>query len=267
LSSPERELDAGGREWMRTALHTGWRELLAADPPGVFLATIGTRVVLQALFFTLLGDVVGGAAQREYAFVGISAAVMCTMATVAISEVPAHDKQCGTMWRIRMARRNPAAILALRAAPYPAAGLALGLLAILVAGPLAGLAGLTARLLPLLPIYVLMALTASAAGFAGAALSAGKRADVLVGNLLAYLILLAGGAFLPPGRVPWVDAIGTVLPMRHGLAAVHAALAGQSWAGQVLAEAAVGVGWAAAAWAALTIQFARARHHGHDDFD
>jgi ABC-type multidrug transport system permease subunit len=248
-------------------LRFGWREFLAHNPPRVIAVTTASRAVFQTLFFTLLGHLAGGTEQRRYAFVGATAVVMCIMTTVGIADVPALDKWQGTFWRLRSARVAPLTVFAIRALPYPTVGLALAILAILVTGPLAGLPRLTVDLLPLLPLYGLMAATSAVAGLAGGALAAGKRADVLVGNLLSYTILLTSGAFLPPGRITWLDHIGQMLPMTHGLAAVRAALAGRPWAGLALAETAVGAGWAALAWAVVLLQVQRAKRAGHDDFD
>jgi hypothetical protein len=256
-----------GSPWRcREILRFGWREFLANNPPRVIAVTAGSRAVFQTLFFTLLGQLTGGAEQRRYAFVGATAAVMCIMTTVCIADVPAFDKWEGTFWRVRSGKVAPSAVFVIRAMPYPAAGIVLAALAVLVAGPLAGLPRLSIDLLQQLPLYGLMAATSAAAGLAGGALAAGKRADVLVGNLLSYVILLTSGAFLPTGRITWLDHVGQALPMTHGLAAVHAALAGRPWAGLALAEAGVGAGWAALAWAVVTLQVQRARRAGHDDY-
>jgi ABC-type multidrug transport system permease subunit len=248
-------------------LRFGWREFLANNPPRVIAVTTGSRAVFQTLFFTLLGQLAGGADHKRYAFVGATAVVMCIMTTVCIADVPALDKWQGTFWRLRSAQVPPFVVFAIRALPYPAAGVVLATVAVLVAGPLAGLPRLTIDLLPQLPLYGLMAATSAAAGLAAGALAVGKRADVLVGNLLSYTILLTSGAFLPPDRIAWLDPLGQVLPMTHGLAAVHQALEGRPWAGSALAEAAVGAGWAALAWAVVTVQVQRARRTGHDDFN
>jgi hypothetical protein len=60
-------------------------------------------------------------------------------------------------------------------------------------------------------------------------LAVGRRADVLATNAVSFGILLAGGVFLPTGRVPLIDALGSILPVHHGLLAVRAGLAGRPW--------------------------------------
>ena len=157
-------------------------------------------------------------------------------------------------------------MLALRCLPHAVHGFASVVAALLIVAPLIGRAGMIPELARLLPLYLLMTFSTAAAGLAGAALAVGRRADVLVGNLLAYLVLLAGGVFLPQGRVDWVDRLGTVLPVRHGLQAVRGAMDGTGWLPGTLGEVAVGAAWAALAWLIIGVQARRAWRHGIDGY-
>jgi ABC-2 type transport system permease protein len=111
-----------------------------------------------------------------------------------------------------------------------------------------------------------MAVTATAAGSAVAAVAVGRRADVLFGNALAYLTMASTGALIPVGRIASLDAVGSVLPLRNGILAVRAVVDGAPWAGHLLAELAVGAGWAVLAWLLYAAQTRRARRLGIDDF-
>jgi ABC-2 type transport system permease protein len=248
-------------------LRIGVREYLAENPPHILVSAVLPRAVLQCLFFTLLGRVIGGQAGLELAFVGSLAAVQTLATAVAICDVPMLDKWSGTFGRLRAGAMHPASVFALRAVPHVLQAVAATVLSLAVVGPLVGVGELALRLLPLLPLYALMAVTGAAAGLAAAALAVGRRADVLAGNVLAYLVLLTGGVLVPPGRLAWVDALGSVLPIRHGLIAVHRLLDGGPWAGELLLEAAVGAGWAVLAVGLVSTQIARARRLGIDDFD
>lgn len=254
-------------ERARATLRFGVLEFFVFQPPHIVVTTLLPRAVLQCLFFTVLGGVLGGAAGREFAYMGALAGILPLAGTVCVADVPAHDKWSGTFYRVRTAATmHPFTVFILRCAPYPVQGIVTVVLSMVIVAPLTGLTSLTVDLLPMLPVYMLMSLTTTAAGMAGAAFAIGRRADVFIGNLLQYLILLASGVFLPPGRIGWVDAIGTVLPIRHGLAAVRAFLQGQPWQHLVLAEVAVGAGWLVAAWLVVHVLARRARQLGHDEF-
>jgi len=267
LGSPVARLVAVPALWrFSEMLRLGWREYFAANPPALVLSATAPRLVLQTLFFTVLGSVVAGPGQRQFAFVGGLALALAGTNAVNVSNVPVTDKCYATFWRIRSGRVRPAVVFFARAAPYPLIGLGLLVLDAALVGPLVGLPGLTLRLAPLVGLYALISVTTTAAGLASASLSIGRHADILVTNLLAYLIILCSGGFLPPGRVGWIDDLGKVLPVSHGLAAVRAALAGRPWAGQAGLEVLVGLGWMLLAAAAITAQASRARRLGHDDY-
>jgi ABC-2 family transporter len=259
---------ASPRAWLllETA-RMGCREYLAMNPPGVVAAAVAPRFLLQVLFFTVLGGVIAGAGHRQYAFVGGLALAVCTTNILYVSQVPVADKESATFWRIRTGPLHPATVFVSRALPYPLVGFGLLVASGALVASVAGLMSLAVDLLPLLWVYLVMSFTATAAGLAAAGFAIGKRVEVLASNLLAYLVMLCSGAFLPPGRLAVVDVVGSVLPARHGLAAIHAARAGRPWLWQVAAEAAVGVAWLGLSVLIVAIQVRRARRHGHDDFE
>jgi hypothetical protein len=251
--------------WRQTAA-TGWRQYWQDNPPWIVAATYLPRAILQTVFVVLLCQFVGGPQLRHYAFLGAVALTLLLSTTVGIADVPATDKGAGTFWRVRTGILAPFTVLMLRSWPYPVVGFTTAVVTFAVVAPAAGIAWLGPSVVPLLLCLALLALTTSAIGLAGAAFAVGRRADVLVGNLLAYLTMLTSAALVPPGRIRWVDMLGSVLPMRHGLAAIHASQAHQPFAAQLGAEVVVGAGWLAVAWILIRIQVHRARVHGHDNF-
>jgi ABC-2 type transport system permease protein len=254
--------------WWRLGevIRLGWREFSAMNPPGVTVGAIVPRCILQTLFFTLLGGVIAGPRHREYAFVGGLVLALSLTNVLYVSQVPIADKEYATFWRLRIGRVHPMTVFAARSLPYPLAGFVFLLVSAAVVAPLTGLTTLAVRLVPLLGIYLLISFTATAAGLAAAAFAVGRRAEVLASNVMGYAIMLCSAAFLPRGRVPALDVIGSLLPARHGLSAIHAALAGRPWLAPVLAEAAVGAGWLVLAGLIVAVQIRRARRNGHDDF-
>jgi ABC-2 type transport system permease protein len=243
----------------------GWHEFIAMNPPRVLAYAIFPRAALQMVFFALLGQLIAGAAQRDFNVVGAMAYALTSLTVVSVSDVPVHDKESDVFWRIRTGTVNPVLVLLVRAWPYPVAGVAC-VLFLIVLTPVVGAGGLGLDLLPLLPCFVVMAGTSTGIGMAGAALALGRRADVLVGNLVAYLLLLCSGALLTTGRIGWVDRLGSVLPLRHGISAVRAGLAGQPYGGELRTEAAVGAAWFAVAAVTITVLVRRASSEGYDHF-
>jgi ABC-2 type transport system permease protein len=234
----------------------GWAEFNAMTPPRIIFGSLAPRQILQIIFFTLLGGSLSGARHAEFAFVGSLAMVVAMAAVIYVADVPVADKDSGTFFRLRTGSLHPMTVFLGRALPYPLLIFAMTVAAAAVAAPITGMSELALRLLPMTGVLLLISFTATAAGIAAAAFAVGRRAENLICNLMTYVVMLCCGAFLPPGRVPAIDAIGTVIPGRHGLAAMRAHLAGDP----------VGVGWLVAGTILVTVQVRRAHRSGHDDF-
>jgi ABC-type multidrug transport system permease subunit len=256
------------RVWQAAeAARMGWLEYRALRRPRTLLATTLPRGVLQILFFTTLSGVLAGPGQREYAFTGALVLALSGSNVNGVVAVPVLDKQYATFARVRIGMPSPTVTQIARALPYPVMGWLLLLVEAAIAAPLLGMTGFALKLLPWAWVYAVIALTLSVLGLAGATMTVGKRADVLAPNVLSYLVMLCSGAIIPPGRVGWVDAIGQVLPARHGLEAIHAGMDGRPWLGDLALEVVAGVGFTVVAALSILIQARRASRFGHDDFE
>lgn len=245
----------------REAARTGWLLYRANEPLTVHLTTTAPRVLLQGLFLTLLGRALGGASGAQYAFLGSVAFAACTRTVVTVVEVPALDQWCDTYYRLQRGRLHPGAVYACRAVPYLLTGLAASAIVLAIDGPLLGLADVSLHLLRWFPLIAVTAFTSFALGLAVAAFAAGRRtAEVLFGNLASYLILATARIVAPLSRLPaWLADPGELLPLRHGVEALRAAMLGQPWGGQLVCECAVGAMWCALAALIILRQNAKAR--------
>ncbi|MFJ8113604.1 ABC transporter permease [Streptomyces sp. NPDC096132] len=249
------------------AARMGWLEYRALQTPAGLLGATLPRGVLQILFFTTLAGVLAGPGHREYAFAGSLVLALSSTNVNGVVAVPVLDKQYATFARVRTGALSPTVTQIARALPYPVMGWSLLVVQGAIAAPLLGMTDFALRLLPWAWVYALIALTLSVLGLAGATMTVGKRADVVAPNVLSYLVMLCSGAIVPPGRVGWVDAIGQVLPARHGLDAVRAGMDGRPWLGDLGLEVAAGLGFTVLAALSILHQARRASRHGHDDFE
>jgi ABC-2 type transport system permease protein len=256
-------------EWSwRIALATriGNREHRAVNPWWVSLTTMWPRALLQCLFFTLLGRVIGGESTQAYTFIGAVAVSITLFAFGDVGDVPMRDRWAATFYRLRLSRLPVPLVYVLRALPVAGDAAIVVALCVLMVGPVTGQVELTLRLLALLPFYLIMVATSVAAGLATSSIGLFGRvgSDVWVANVAMYLIIVASGALIPPGRLPLLDAVGALLPMRHALEAVHLHLAGEPWVGKLLMELAVGGGWLLAAVGVYSLAVWRIRRTDHD---
>lgn len=254
--------------WWRIVLaaQIGGREHRAVNPWRVSLTTTWPRALLQCLFFTMLGRVVGGEAGQAFTFVG-SVAIIITLFTFGdLGDVPMRDRWSATFYRLRLGRLPVPLVYTVRSWPAVAEGLLLVAVCMLVVGALTGQGALALQLLALLPLYAVMVVTSAAAGLAVSSIGLFGREgrEVIVANVAMYLTIVASGALIPPGKVVLLDVIGTVLPMRHALQAVRDHLAGLPWEEDLLVELVVGAAWAAVAVLVYTAAVRRIRHTDHD---
>jgi ABC-2 type transport system permease protein len=220
----------------------------AENPLAVQLTTRVPRVLLQGVFFVLLGQMLGGTPGAVFSFVGILGYTAAGSSIVEICDVPMEDHWSGTYYRLQAGAASPAAVYLLRSLPYMATGMVSAVLVLCIDGPLLGLGRSAAGLLPALPLYLLTAVTSAMFGLAVAALATGGSNDVLLGNLAAYVVLAASGIVAPArAGLHWLAYLGDVLPLSHGVDAVRAAAADRPWAGEAAREAAVGAAWLAVA--------------------
>lgn len=219
--------------------------LYRADRPWLIeLTTVVPRILLQGIFYTLLGRLTGGAEGARFAFTGVAAFSATSITIIGVCDVPAIDRWSDTYSRLQNAVISPGTIYLYRTLPYTVDGMAAILIMLGVDGPLLGLGGISLNLLGVLPLLLLTAVTSALFGLAVAALAVRSGQDVLLGNLASYLVLAAGGVIVPLSpRLPWIRPLGEILPMTHGLAAAHAALAGAGWAGDLRLEATDGAAW------------------------
>jgi ABC-2 type transport system permease protein len=244
----------------------GFLDQQAANPWRVSATTTWPRAILQCYFFVLLGSAITGGQSRAFAFEGSVVLILSLPTCISISAVPMSDKWMGTFNRIRLGRMPVVTVITLRAVPWLVEAFIMVLLSTFAVGALTDQVPLALKLMALAPLLMLMAVTSAAAGLAVASFAVGRSADVLLGNALMYLIIAAGGIIVPPGRLPWLDAVGQFLPLRNGLLAVRALIDGRPWAAHLLAELGVGAGWAVLAIIGYSYHIVQARRKGLDAF-
>jgi hypothetical protein len=173
----------------------GYREHRAEEPWSITLTTRWPRALLQCLFFTMIGRVVGGADGQAYTFVGSVAIIMPLFTMAMIADVPMRDRWNATFYRLRTARLPVPLIYLIRSWPAAAEAAVAALICIPIVGFVTGQFSLALELLGLFPIYVLMAFTSAAAGMAAASAALFGRAgnDIIVGNLGMYGLIAASG--------------------------------------------------------------------------
>ncbi|GAA3084375.1 hypothetical protein GCM10017600_61620 [Streptosporangium carneum] len=251
---------------MRTVAVLSWREYRAVYPLRVVLAGSLPRAILQAVFIAYVGLVAAGPAGRDFALVGGALQVVTLATVIKGGEILLGDRIFGTLHRMRLSRIPLPVVAAVRWWAFVVEGVVGVLVAATGACLLFDRPALLAGMWAASGLVLLVALSTSAFGMAVTAVTMAYRTDTFIANVVSYLLLALTGAVAPLDRLP--DALAALahgLPMTNGLLAVRGALADGPWLGHAAAEAAVGLGWLAAAAVLLTLQARRARAHDTDE--
>lgn len=247
------------------ATQLGWTAHRRREPWSIYWSAEVTRCILVVLFFTLVGTTVDPGSM-QFVFPGALVMALLGFTVIGISDIPMDEKWEGTFYRLRLGIVSPALLFAVRGLPL----LLDGMIAVLIAAAV----GIAVFQIPMsvdaVPGAVLslmtMAFTTSAAGLAVSALAVGRRADVIASNAFVYVLTVLSGLLVAPTEIPGLQQLSDLLPARHGVEALRAALADEPWAPQLGAELLVGVLWGIAGVVLLNVQVRNAARRGSDDY-
>jgi ABC-2 type transport system permease protein len=223
------------------------------------------RMLAQVLFFLTIGNLLGPG-QAKYLLVG-NAVLMVTLHGLMTTASTTWELENGTLALLVASPSSPTLVLLGRSTFWLPDGLACGLGAVLILGPVAGLHLTVGSVAAIAGLMVITALSSYFLGlFLGSlVLTADDLRNVVSNSTLTIMMALCGPEFPPSTLGPFFGRLGAGLPLTHGLAAVRAVLAGAP-GGQVAAlageEALAGACWLAVAVAVLGGRARRSRHAG-----
>jgi ABC-2 type transport system permease protein len=224
-----------------------------------------SRVLCQVAFFALIGRLLDSPSATAFLLVG-NAVVMAAVESCFVTASTTWERRSGTLPLLVASPAGPLLAFGARSLFWPVSGTLTASISLFVLAPLFGVPLPLPAALLAVPLIALVALATYtfALTLSGYVLRAMEARNV-VGNVAHLSLMALCGVQIPVVFWPgWVQAVASVLPVRHGLLGVRALLAGEP-GGTVLRhaalEAAVGVGWLAVA--ALT--FRRLAEHGRRD--
>jgi ABC-2 type transport system permease protein len=205
------------------------------------------RILAQVVFFALIGRLVGSRSVEHYLVIG-NAVGICVQISMMVVASTAWERSEGTLPLLIAAPGSLPAVFVGRSVQWIGDGTACACIALYLVGAGFGVPFPmpSALLLPPLVLLVSVSTYCFGLGIAGLVLRAVSLRNV-ASNVSYLLLVVLAGAEVPRDYFPtWLRAIGDLLPMTHGLAAVRAVLAGQhgaSVAGSAALELLVAIGW------------------------
>ncbi|TYR65189.1 ABC transporter permease [Streptomyces parvus] len=223
------------------------------------------RMLAQVLFFTTIGHLLGPG-QARYLLVGNAVALVALHGLSATASTT-WELQNGTLPLLVASPSHPALVLVGRSLFWLPDGVACGLGAVLLLGPLADVRLTVASVTLFTLLLTLVAATSYCLGlFLGSLVLTAVDLRNVVSNASFTVMLIVCGAAVPASALgPVLAGLGTVLPLTHGLLAIRQVLAGEAGL-QTAAlagwEILIGACWLVAALLVLGWKARRSRRNG-----
>ncbi len=243
-----------------------WKAYLVELTPSIFLGMHIPRTLLQSLFFVLLAKAAGGETLARFALIGNAVQIAVFQVMLSTEVVIELEKWANTFQFLIASPANwLPMMLGKSMSSYGDAFLSTAIsFAVLI--PLLGVQISVWDLLRSVPIILVTILSAAAFGWLIGAIFLPLRWGFMICNWLAYLMMILCGVNFPLSALPpFVQTIGSLLPVTHGLLAVRAVIDGAPYS-TVLPligkELLVAVIYGAVAWIAFGVRLRVTREKG-----
>lgn len=186
------------------------------------------RGLFQLAFFALIAQFIGGPQFAAFALVGTAAQVTYQSVFTTVTASVIREQGVGTVPLLVAAPMDPLLVFTARNTAMAGHGLLSGLLPLAVALAFIGIPFDPLRIV--VSILVIGVIALGAYGFGvllGSAALWWRGYHNVLSSLAGTAVTILCGAYIPRQTLPdWAQAVGGVLPVTHGLAALRAALAG-----------------------------------------
>jgi ABC-2 type transport system permease protein len=245
----------------------GVAELRALFTPSEWFCGWLLRVLVQALFYGLLGRAIDSQVQVSYLIIG-NCVLLIGQESLFVVLSAVLERTQGTLLMLAASPAGAANVYMARGLQWIVSGTFTSTVAIFTLPPLLGVHLDQVRVLAAVPLIVVCGLSVYAYACLLAAIAVDKpSATWIVFNLGRLVIAMLAGVNVPTAFWPQpLRAVTEFLPFTHGLQAIRGVLAGTAGAGQILTdvgeELLVGAAWLTAALLLYRWLVARARHRG-----
>ena len=241
-----------------------YRALFNWIRPGIYVATMLGSPLFQILFFAYLGRY-SGLRDDTYFVVGNAVQVSAMSGIYAMTLTIGNERQYQTLLPILATPANRAALFLGRALPVIANGLFVSVFGFTVGALFLDFSLGADRLPSLAAVVVVTVFACTGLGMLLGSFGLRSRDVFFFSNLVYFLMLLVCGVNIPPETLPgWLEAIGKVVPLTHGIEAAREVVAGAALgdvAGLVATEAAIGVAYTALAFGLFRFFELSSRRH------
>jgi ABC-2 type transport system permease protein len=256
---------------LKATMHHSLLDLLARYPPRIYLVSWVPRVLTQVAFFAVLVTFVAGQGRLQYALVGNAAYILAASVINGVTASVTWEKRAGTLALLVASPTNPLLVFTGRNVGMALHGLMNGLVGMYLVAPLLGVPLTIPQALMIFPALLAVGLGSYGLGvFMGSFALYARGYQNVLSNFAMLVMLVLCGVNYPVSALPdpfqW---IAQVLPLTHGLAAIHNILAGANFLDTLpllALEITIGAIYALIAQAIIGNLIYKARHEGTIDY-
>jgi ABC-2 type transport system permease protein len=239
-----------------------YRALFNWISPWLYIPTMLGSPLFQILFFAYLGRFAG--VEDDAFFVVGNAVQVCGMSCIyAMTMTIANERWFATLSPLLATPANRLALFTGRALPVIANGLVVSVFGFFVGWLFLDFEPAAGSVPALGLVLVVTVFSCTALGMVLGSIGLRARDVFFAANLAYYLLLLFCGVNVPFDELPgWMQTVGSVLPLTHGIEAAREVAAGEplsSVTGLVWTELGIGVLYAAGAFALFRLFEAEGR--------
>jgi len=212
---------------LTTATHSGVKDFLVTVPPMLYLMTTLPRLLSQALFFSLIGQFLGGKDLLLYALVGNAVVNVAGQALSIVSQNLSGALRGGTLSLLVTTPTSLYWTILTWGSGQLLLAFVNGLVGLYILAPLLGL-----RLGPYafwaIPVLAITTLSVYGLGVVVAAISLKTQGAFLISSSFLIMLYALVGVNFPITALPgWLQRIGWFLPLSHGILVIRALMTGQ----------------------------------------
>ncbi|HVM34945.1 MAG TPA: ABC transporter permease [Actinomycetota bacterium] len=229
--APRLDRQIRARSFLRTLLIGGmiaYRALFNWIRPSIYIPTMLGGPLFQILFFAYLGRF-SGVADDTFFVVG-NAVQVCSMSSIyGATMTLANERYFGTLSSLLATPANRFAIFLGRTLPVIANGLLVSAFGFVVGMVLLDFRLPAAALPPLALVVIVTVVSCTGLGMLLGSIGLRMRDVFFASNLAYFIILLFCGVNVPLSALPeWMQTVGRMLPVTHGIAAARLIARGAS---------------------------------------
>lgn len=203
-------------------------EFFALYPLRDYVTAWIPRGLFQVAFFALVAQFIGGPQFAAFALVGTTAQIAYQSVFTTVTASVIREQGVGTVPMLVAAPTNPLVVFTARNAAMAAHGLLSALVPLAIALSFSGIVFEPVRVAGALIVVFLIACSSYCFGLLlGSAALWWRGYHNVLSSLAGTIVTILCGAYIPRQTLPdWAQALGNVLPVTHGLAALRSVMSG-----------------------------------------